>query len=298
MLTRMRQAARIVAAASLLMIGSMAVMLPAWAASGSTGKCAECVKPHKPFRIFGNTYYVGTEGLSSILITSDFGHVLVDAGLPESAPLIKASIEALGFKVTDVKGILLSGEHPEYAGGVAQLQRDSGAQVYTMRGGEPVLRTGKLSPEDPLFASKATIAPVPQPWVIQDDQLLGIGSQRVRATATPGRSPGGASWGWESCEGGSCLNFFYVGNLVAAAAGKYRFKDHPDVQEAFEGTFKRLESARCDVLLTAHPEASLLFKRLDPEGGSRAASIKDDAACKRHAQSAREAFAKYLAAGK
>ncbi len=274
----------------------MAVVVPGWAASGSSGNCPDCIKPHKPFRIFGNTYFVGTEGLSSILVTSDFGHVLIDAGLPESAPLIKASIEALGFSITDVKGILVSEEHPESAGGAAQLQRESGAQVYTTRAGEQVLRTGKLAAEDPLYASMATIAPVSQPWVTQDDQLIGIGSQRVRATATPGRSPGGAGWGWESCEGGTCLNFFYAGNLSAAAAGKYRFKDHPDAQKAFEDTFKRLETAQCDVLLTAQPAASQLFQRLDPAGGSRAASIKDATGCQRYAQSARDAFAKYLSA--
>jgi metallo-beta-lactamase class B len=295
MLKGMRQGGQVVAAASLLMVGALTA---AMAASGSADSCPDCVKPHKPFRIYGNTYYVGTEGLSSILITSDFGHVLIDAGLPEAAPLIKANIEALGFAITDVKGIVISSEHPQYAGGVAQLQGASGAQVYTMRAGESVLRTGKPAPGDPLFASKAAVATVPQAWVVQDDQLLGIGSQRVRATATPGASPGAAGWGWESCEGGNCLNFFYVGNLKAAAAGKYRFKDHPEVQKAFEDTFKRVETARCDLLLTAHPGDSQLFQRLDPQAGSRPASIKDDAGCKRHAQSAREAFAKYLAAEK
>jgi metallo-beta-lactamase class B len=294
MLYGMRQGARIAVAVSLLLIGFMVVMLPARAASGSASKCADCTKPHKPFRILGNTYFVGTEGLTSILITSEYGHVLIDAGLPQAAPLIKESIEALGFRITDVKAILISGEHPEYAGGVAQLQRDSGAQVYTMRAGEAVLRTGKLNADDPLFASKATVEPVPQAWVVQDDQLLGIGSTRLRATATPGHSPGGTSWEWESCEAGACLNFFYVGNLAAATAGKYRFKDHPDAQKAFEETFRRVEAARCDVLLTAIPAASQLFQRLDPQGGSRPASIKDESGCKRHSQAAREAFARYL----
>jgi metallo-beta-lactamase class B len=294
MLKGMRQGARFTTAMSLLALGAMA-MMPAWAASGT---CADCARPHKPFRIFGNTYFVGTEGVSSILVTSEFGHALINAGVPEAAPLIKASIEALGFKITDVKGILVTEEHPDHAGGIAQLQRDTGAHVYAMRPAEAVLRTGKPVADTPLFASKAAIAPLPLVWVVNDDQLLGIGSVRLRATATPGRSPGGTSWGWESCEGNNCLNLFFVSNVEAAASGKYRFRDHPQARQAFEETFRRVEAARCDVLLTAQPAASQLFQRLDPEGGSRPASIKDDSACKRHAQSARESFARYLAAEK
>jgi metallo-beta-lactamase class B len=297
MLKGLRQGARVAAAMSLFMMGALATN-PGWAASGNARSCTDCAKPHKPFRIFGNTYFVGTEGVSSILVTSEFGHALVNVGVSEAAPLIKANIEALGFKITDVKGILVSEEHPDHAGGIAQLQRDSGAHVYAMRPAEAVLRTGKPLADTPLFASKAAIAPVPMAWVVNDDQLLGIGSVRLRATATPGRSPGGTSWGWESCEGNNCLNLFFVSHIEAAAAGKYRFKDHPEAQKAFEETFGRVEAARCDVLLTAQPATSQLFQRLDPEGGSRPASIKDDAACKRHAQSARESFARYLAAEK
>lgn len=287
-------------AAAVLMLGSLAVT-PAGVAANSSKSCPDCAqrqKPHKPFQIYGNTYYVGTEGLTSILLTSDFGHTLIDAGVAESAPLIRANIEALGFKLTDIKAIVVSSGHPEYAGGVAQLQKESGAQVYAVRANESVLRTGALTADDPLSATRATIAKVPQVWVVQDDQLLGIGSHRIRAAATPGRSPGGTSWSWESCEGGVCLTFFYAGNLAPATAGKYRYRDHPEMQQAMESSLRRLESARCDVLLTAHPADSQLFQRLDPAAGSRAASIKDDNGCKRHAQVAREAFARFLAAEK
>jgi metallo-beta-lactamase class B len=294
----MRQAGRIPAILSLLLIGPIASVSPALSASGGAARCPDCLKPHKPFRIFGNTYFVGTEGLSSILVTSEFGHTLIDTGTPEAAPLIKANIEELGFKLTDIKGILVSAEHPDAAGGVAQLQRASGASVYAVRAGEEVMRTGKPGVDDPLAALKAAVEPVPQVWVVHDDQLLGFGSVRLRATATPGSSPGGTSWGWESCESGTCLNFFYAGNLVAAAAGKYRYKEHPDAQRAFETTFRRVEAADCDVLLTSRPAASQLFQRLDPQGGARAATIKDGAGCKRLAQSAREEFSKYLATEK
>ncbi len=251
--------ARGLAVASLLIFLSLAVNSPpAWSALGgkSCSGCAQLVKAHKPFRIYGNTWFVGTEGLGAILVTSEYGHVLIDAGLPESAPLIKASIEALGFRITDVKGIVSSGAYPEYSGGIAELQRLSGAQVYALREAESVLSTGKLKAEDPRSADKSVgIAPVPFVSVLQDDQLLGVGSLRLRVMATPGATPGGASWSWESCESGTCLNFVYAGNLAPATAGKYRFKDHPDVLQDFEGSFQRLEKAQCDVLLTARPKA-------------------------------------------
>src|SRR5215207_6726458 len=91
--------------------------------------CAEWNAPQRPFRLFGDTYFVGTHGLSAILVTSPAGHVLIDAALPESAPLIRANIEALGFRVRDVKLIVNSHAHFDHAGGVAELQRASGARV-------------------------------------------------------------------------------------------------------------------------------------------------------------------------
>jgi metallo-beta-lactamase class B len=299
MLSEIRQAARIVAAGSMLMWMSVVATPPAWGASVGGKDCPDCaqwLKAHKPFRIFGNTYFVGTEGLSSILITSEYGHVLIDGGLPESAPLIKASIEALGFRITDVKAILNSHAHFDQAGGIAELQRLSGAQVFALRPAESVLRTGKLNPDDPLYARKsAGVPPVAQVWVVQDEQLLGQGNVRLRAYATPGRTPGGTSWTWESCEGGTCLNLFYADSLTPVAADKYRFKDHPEVLKDFEASFQRVARAPCDLLLTPEPAASQMFQRLDPERGTRPASIKDDGACRRYADAARAALAKRLA---
>jgi metallo-beta-lactamase class B len=284
---------------ALLALGSLATSN---AVAAGTKDCAECAawnQPHKPFQIYGNTYYVGTQGLSAILITSDFGHVLIDGGLAESAPQIKANIEALGFRLADVKGIVSSHAHFDHAGGIAQLQKWSGAQVYALRPAQAVLATGRLDRADPLFGSKGpAIAPVDNVWVVQDDQLLGIGSVRLRVTATPGHTPGGASWGWESCAAGKCLNMFYADSLSAVSAAKFRFKDHPDVLQAFESTFQRVEKASCDVLLTPHPESSRLFERLDPASGARPADIKETGACGRYAQAARAALAERLAGEK
>ena len=296
-MTGIRQrASRITALMALLALGSLAGTPAVAANSKNCPQCAQWNQPHKPFRIYGNTYYVGTQGLSAILITSEFGHVLIDGGLQESAPLIKANVEALGFKITDVKGIVNSHAHYDHAGGIAQLQQWSGAQVYALRPAQIVLQTGKLDRADPQFGLKApAIPPIADLWVVQDDQLLGIGNLRLRVTATPGHTPGGASWSWESCADGKCLNFFYADSLTAVSADKYRFKDHPDLLKQFESTFQRVEKAPCDVLLTPHPDRSQLFERLDPASGTRPADIKDATACGRYARAAREALASRLA---
>src|SRR5512144_3446923 len=95
----------------------------------SCPSCAEWNAPQRPFRLYGNTYFVGTHGLSAILVVSRDGDVLIDGGLPESAPSIIASVRALGFRIEDVKLILNSHAHFDHAGGIAALQRMSRARV-------------------------------------------------------------------------------------------------------------------------------------------------------------------------
>jgi metallo-beta-lactamase class B len=256
---------------------------------------AEWNKPHKPFRIYGNTYYVGTEGLSAVLITSEYGHVLIDGGLPESAPLIAANIQELGFKLGDVKAILNSHTHPDHAGGIAELQRLTGAQVYALRAAEQVLRTGKLSKDDPQASSKSKpMEKLQNVWIVTDDQLLGIGSLRLRVLATPGHTPGGTTWTWDACEGSKCLAFVYADSLSPVSAGKYRFKDHPEVLQSFEASFARLEGVKCELLLAPHPQMSGGLARLEQAGGD-ADKLKDEGACKAYVKTARENLAKRLA---
>ena len=104
-------------------------------------RCAAWNEEQAPFRIYGNTYYVGPRGLSSVLITSPQGHVLIDGALPQSAPLIAKHVEQLGFKMTDVKIILNSHTHYDHAGGIAELQKLSGAKVIASDKAAPVLRS-------------------------------------------------------------------------------------------------------------------------------------------------------------
>jgi len=108
------------------------------------GDCAEWNARQEPFRIVGNTYYVGPRGLSAILITSDAGHVLLDGALPESAAGIASSVRALGFTVGDIRLIVNSHVHFDHAGAIAELQRVSGASVAATSWSAGVLRTGTV----------------------------------------------------------------------------------------------------------------------------------------------------------
>ena len=290
---------------SVLRFASFAFLVLVAGVAAATGaadkKCPQCAKwnePHQPFRIYGNTYYVGTQALSSVLITSDFGHVLIDTGLPQTAPIIAANIEALGFKVADIKAILNSHAHPDHAGGIAELQRLSGADVYLSRPSSEVLRSGKLAKDDPQYDKGKSTMPVPSRiWVVSDGQLLGIGSIRLRATATPGHTPGGTTWSWDACEGDKCLHMAYVDSLSPVSSGSFRFSDstsYPRVLDDYRISFTRIEALPCDVLITPHPDQSELFERIATRSADESEGIKDDTLCRKYAQSARESLATRL----
>jgi metallo-beta-lactamase class B len=251
-------------------------------------------EPVDPFKVYGNTYYVGTRNLTSILITSDYGHVLIDGGLPESAKLIAANVEKLGFKVTDIKAILQTHAHPDHVGGIAELQRLSGAPVYARRPADEVMRSGKLPEEDPQWTKRAKVPVASNVWVVHGDQLLGVGSVRLRALATPGHTPGGTSWAWESCQDKTCLQMVYADSLNPISGAKYRFSDHPEVVAQFEQSFKALETQPCELMISPHPEGTGFFEKSKQSGG-KAEGLKDAEACKKYVASGRQKLADRLA---
>ena len=251
--------------------------------------CAEWNLPQAPLKVFGNTYYVGPHGLSSILITSEKGDVLIDGALPQSAEGIAASIRALGFSVEDVKLIVSSHVHFDHAGGIAELQRMSGARVVASPWSSEILQHGGVGKDDPQFGEMRGIAKVARVSTLADGETLRVGPIAVTAHLTPGHTPGGTSWTWRSCEGERCLNMVYVDSITPVSRAGYRFSDHPEVLAEFERDFAWLDNVPCDVLLTPHPEASGFWERAGYPMGT------DGTGCRKLAQEGRAGLKERLA---
>lgn len=251
-------------------------------------------QPHQPFRIYGNTWYVGTQGLSAILITSPDGHVLIDGTLPRNATQIEANIRALGFKLRDIRVILNSHAHADHAGAIARLAKDSGAQVQASSSGARALMAGGNDPDDPQYGSAPLYPAVARVAVVNDGGRVHVGTISITAHYTPGHTPGSTSWTWQSCEGGRCLAMVYADSLTALGGKNYRFTDdgkHPHRVEDFRHSIARVAALPCDILLTPHPDASDLIGRAERRGrDDEPGALIDRQACRNYAAGARQRF--------
>lgn len=294
--------ARVPALAALLLVLTALASGQSGQPRPSCANCAEWNRPQQPFRIYGNTYYVGPRGLSSILITSRAGHVLIDSALPESVPQVVANIRSLGFRIEDVKLIVNSHVHFDHGGGISELQRLSGARVAASPWSVGVLTKTGVGRGDPQFGSIPPVALIARAATLRDGQTLSVGDIRLTAHFTPGHTPGGTSWTWKSCEGKRCLSLVYSDSMTAVSAEGFRFSDnreYPSVLQDFEKSFAFLRAAPCDILLTSHPEASELWQRLEGRlRGVQPDPIISPGACKALAERAGEQLRRRLAAEK
>ena len=219
-------------------------------------------KPAPPVRIHGNTYLVGTCGISAILITGTDGHILIDGGTEAGAELIASNIRKLGFKLADVKYILNSHEHFDHVGGIARLQQLTGATVIASRDAAKVLGTGVAQPGDPQLGLHPPFPAVQVGRIIADGGNVILGNLSLTAVATPGHTPGALTWHWGSCDGGICYQIVYADSLSPISRDDYKFSDHPAYVAAYRASFAKVAALDCDILLTPHPSASNMVNRM------------------------------------
>ncbi|WP_347303860.1 subclass B3 metallo-beta-lactamase [Croceibacterium sp. TMG7-5b_MA50] len=232
----------------------------AWAA-----RCTdedEWDRPGPPFQVFGNTWFVGTCGITALLVTGEDGHVLIDGGTQTSAALIAANVDALGFKLSDVKLLLASHEHHDHVGGTAELQRLTGARLLSSAEAAPVMASGTADPADPQYAIADNFPAIRVDGTVTPGQPVRLGALALTPVATPGHTLGALTWRWQSCEGETCRTIVYADSLTPISADGYRFTAAPDLVAAMRRGLDELAALPCDILLTPHPVASSMDTRL------------------------------------
>jgi metallo-beta-lactamase class B len=247
---------------------------------------ADWTAPQQPFRIYGNTYYVGSKGLSAILITSPEGHILIDGTLTGNDKLIESNVRALGFDVKDIKLILNSHPHSDHAGAIAAIARDSGAEVAASEKAAKAIMQGGDDPDDPQHGLGPLYPKVAQVRSVMDNETVHVGPLAVQAHYTPGHTPGSTSWTWTSCEAQRCLSMAYVDSLSLYSNDTYRYNDpaHPERLDAFRQTLKTVAALPCDILMVPHPDViDFLAHAAERKPGEAHDPLVDNQSCKAYA---------------
>lgn len=210
--------------------------------------------PFPAHHVIANIYYVGTVGQANYLITTPQGNILINPGLEQNPPMIKASIEKLGFKYADTKILLISHAHFDHDAGAAQVIKDTGAKYEVMDSDVPVVESGgKL---DFNYGDKGgrNLYPVTKvDRVLHDGDTVSLGGTVLTAHKTPGHTKGCTTWTMQVKDGGKTLNVTFVGspnvNPGYVLVGN---KKYPQIAQDYEKTFAVLKSLPTDVFLGAH----------------------------------------------
>jgi metallo-beta-lactamase class B len=221
-----------------------------------------------PHKIAGNLYYVGSKGLASYLVTTPQGNILINSSLEASVPLMRTSIEKLGFKISDTKILLISHAHWDHDAGSAAIKKLTGAQYMVMdadvsvveSGGKDDFQYGK-SPENLYPAAKVD-------RVLHDGDAVSLGGVTLIARKTPGHTKGCTTWTMKVTDGGKTYDVVIVGSPNVNAGYKLvNNSQYPQIAQDFETTFRVLKSLPCDIFLGAHGDyygMTAKYARLQP----------------------------------
>ena len=208
--------------------------------------------PTEPFKMIGNVYYVGTDGLASYLITSPQGHILVDTVMPESTSQIKASIEKLGFKITDIKYLVNTHAHIDHTGGLAEMKQASGGQLVAGEADKPLLEGGYYPGAQQDEALK--FPPVKVDRTVREGDKVTVGDVTLTARETPGHSPGCTSWEFSVKDGDATRTALIFCSGTVALNRLVGNPTYSGIVTDYKKTFARARDMKVDVLLAPHPE--------------------------------------------
>lgn len=207
-------------------------------------------RPIPPFRIAGPLYYVGVANVTSLLLTTPAGHILVDGAFAESADRILENVRTLGFKPEDVKVLLSTHAHGDHAGGLAAIKARTGARLYAGALDVPLLARGGKG--DFAFGDDIPYPPVVADRGVKDGETVTLGGVTVRAIASPGHTMGCTSWAFTVEDGGRPVRVVMIGGTSAPGYQLVHNAKYPGIVADYERTFARLAAEPADLLLEGH----------------------------------------------
>jgi metallo-beta-lactamase class B len=247
-------------------------------------------EPFPPFRIAGNLYYVGSKDLASYLITTPQGHILINSGLVASAPLIRASVEKLGFKLNDIRILLISHAHWDHNGGSAAIKALTGAAYMVMDADVSVVESGGKTDFQYGNQPASLYPPTKVDRVLHDGEEVKLGGVTLVAHLTPGHTKGCTTWTMKVEDAGKSHDVVIIGSPNVNEGYKLVMNSsYPGIASDYERTFRVLKSLPVDIFLGAHGsyfDLQTKYARLkegavtpfiDPAGYKRYVNDREDA---------------------
>jgi len=208
-------------------------------------------QPVEPFRIIGNIYYVGASDVTSYLITTTQGHILIDGGFEETVPQIKANVAKLGFKLEDIKILLINHAHYDHCGGLAELKKLTGARLLASPPDAPVLEDGGLS-DFRFGGDKPLFTPVKVDEILKDGQEIKLGDTILKTYFTFGHTKGATSWTIDVSDNGKKYKAAFISSVTTLDYSLVNNPKYPKIAGDFAKTYQTLKSIKADIFLSSH----------------------------------------------
>ena len=205
----------------------------------------------EPFKIIGNIYYVGASDVTSYLIATPQGHILIDAGFEETVPQIKANVAKLGFKIEDIKILLINHAHYDHCGGLAEIKKLTGARLYASPSDASVLKDGGMS-DFRFGGDKPLFTPVKPDEILKDGQEIKLGGTTLKTHFTFGHTKGATSWTTEVSENGKTYKAAFVSSVTMLDYALVNNSKYPNIVKDFTKTFQTLSEIKADIFLSSH----------------------------------------------
>lgn len=260
--------------------GQLLVLLPVLVAGGTRATGAEPAAPRwelpperlaaikmfnawkppvPPRRLLGNIHYVGTSGIAVYLVTTPVGHVLIDTGFDDTVPHVLAGIEQLGLKPKDIKFILSSHAHIDHVGGLALMQRLTGASVVASQADAAIMASGGEDDFSPFPKDLMKYPPVHADRIVATGDRVTLGGLTLTAHLTPGHTKGATTWTMRVVDAGRSYDVVFLTSLSIVAGTRLLSNPaHPEIERDFATSFEVLDGLPCDVFFTFHTSKAAL----------------------------------------